>query len=137
MVMVENDEDSGPPSAAGRESRSTMSPLSHYPYDIMLPLSSIIHVHYRHLLIILHVYDCFTTSFTIGFCRYSRSIHRISSSTVYYSVHSPSLRVLTLGRNDRLPLIPFSPFHHTSDLTRNFFLVLSPSRCSLPPATAR
>ena len=92
MDMVESDEDSGPPSVAGREPRPTMSPSIHPTYDTMLLLSSIIHVYYRHLLIILHVNDCVTTSFAIGFCRSSRSVHCISPFMVYSSVHSPSYR---------------------------------------------
>jgi hypothetical protein len=67
MDMAGSDGDSGPPSAAGREPRLTVSRLSHPTYDPMLLLSSIIHVHYRHLLIILHVNDCVTTLFAIGF----------------------------------------------------------------------
>lgn len=83
-------------------------PLSHFAYDTMLLLSSTIHVHHRHLLIILHVNDCFTTLSTIGFCRSSRFLHCISPFTVCSSVNSPSLRVSALSRNDRLSLF-FSP----------------------------
>ena len=67
MGMVESDEDSGPPSVAERE------PGTQYVSYLMPPmtpccssLSLIIHVHYRHLLTLIHVNDCFTTSLTFG-----------------------------------------------------------------------
>ena len=111
MDTVESDEDSGLPSAAGREARPTISLLSHLTYDAMLP---------SHPLFM----------FIIGICSSSFMLMIVSrphsqlvfaaplvppppplphQPIVYSSVHTPSLRVSTLGRNDRLSLIPFPP----------------------------
>lgn len=78
MVMVESNEVSGPPfRAAGRELRSHYTPLPRPTYNAMLLPSPIVHVHYRHLFIVIHVNDLFTTPSALGFCRSSRSTYRI------------------------------------------------------------
>jgi hypothetical protein len=69
-------------------------PLCHPRYNprmTLCSLSSIIHVYYRHLLIILHVNDCVTTSFAIGFAAPLVPFTAISPFMVYSSIiHSPS-----------------------------------------------
>jgi hypothetical protein len=147
MDMVESNEESGPPSVAEREpglvtSHSLIS-CHIRPHDAPPPP---IHVHYRHLLIPLHVDDCFTSSLHLVFS--GPLIHRLCM--VSPLVHTLTFRVSIHGQNDRLPLIipicspscssmsylPLSSIGTTSHWGLPL-LIVSSSRCSLPLATAR
>ena len=79
----------------------------------------IIHVHYRHLLIPIHVDDCFTTSLTFGFSLPSFGLPH--PPRMVCSVSTYAFSVSMRGQHDRLPLI-IPPFPL---LSVNLYLPLS------------
>lgn len=110
MGTVESDEDSGPRSVAEREPGPTCHPfLSHAHMTLCCPsLPFIIHDHYRHLLILIHVNDCLTTSLTLVLS-FAPLIQYIPSAT-----HDPSVSTYTYfldydtwSKRSRHSLFPF------------------------------
>lgn len=145
MDMVESDEDSGLHSVAEREPGSpTMpSPLIPPMAPCCSSLSFIIHVHYRHLLITIHVNDCFTTSLTLVFAVPLIPPNRISharSASVPSLSFDPWIETVAC-RSFLFVLLPPSPSISPSYrlLWHRIFtgILLSCSCCSLPLATAR
>jgi len=147
MDMVEGDEDSGPPSVAGPEPGPPMPPfLSHLMPHMTLccpSLSFIIHFHYRHLLISLHVNDCFTIPLAFGSpAPLIRSTPLAAHGLLSISIYALTFTVKTIASHSLLfssscPLTSiFLSFNTTSHLV-SFLIVSTLSRCSLPLATAR
>lgn len=93
-------------------------------------LSFIIHVHYRHLLIPIHVNDYFTTSLTFGYSRSPHLVHPIRPS-----VHTLTSSVSMRCRNDCppfiIPLFPLSVGIHLSSHPLFVALFSSSRNCTV------
>ena len=113
MGMVESDEDSGPPSVAEGELGPNTFLISCHMPPCCSSLSLIIHVHYRHLLIPIHVDDCYTTSLTFGFFRSPHSgypIRHAWSNRQYIRLVSRFRCVVkTIACHSLFPLSPSCP----------------------------